>query len=274
MLIDTFTQNNRKVYVYGKKSVLTNRQVPMILDLNCTTGNPKAEVLTNGWDEVTEKENIIVIAPEYDDYATYSECPFLRDLIAVCVQKYPIDESRIYSVGFSNGGASSVALASTYPNLLAGIAAMGWAIGMMRSKTQIPFLLIQGSKEYVDQNLPAVMDDEKETLRDIFLADNLITNEMRTDYKKWPYWGYPSSSQEVKELTYHDYDPYGNMKQKVTNNLTFSYYQKNGYRHPFVQTVLIPNAHHIPHDCNAEIAWDFLKHFARDKQGQIVEINN
>ncbi len=37
MLIDTFTVNGRNVYVYGKEKILSSSQVPMILDLNCTT---------------------------------------------------------------------------------------------------------------------------------------------------------------------------------------------------------------------------------------------
>jgi len=171
MLIDTLTINGRNVYVYSKPNILSSSQIPLILDLNCTTGNPRAEVLTNGWDELAEREDLLIVAPEYNDYATYSECEFLRELIAMCVQKYPIDESRIYSVGFS---AASVALTSTYPHLLAGIAAMGWAIGMMRSKEEILFILIQGSHEYIDQDKLAVMDDEKETLHDVFLANKLI----------------------------------------------------------------------------------------------------
>lgn len=71
MLIDAFTVNGRNVYVYGKEKILSSSQVPMILDLNCTTGNPRAEVITNGWDELAERENLLIVAPEYNDYATY-----------------------------------------------------------------------------------------------------------------------------------------------------------------------------------------------------------
>lgn len=273
MLIDTFTVNGRNVYVYGKEKILSSSQVPMILDLNCTTGNPRAEVITNGWDELAERENLLIVAPEYNDYATYSECEFLRGVIAMCVQKYPIDESRIYSVGFSNGGAASVALASTYPYLLAGIAAMGWAIGMMRSKEEIPFILIQGSHEYIDKDKLAVMDDEKETLHDVFLANKLISPNTLANYSKYPYWGYAATSKERKRITYYDYDPYGHNKHQVTNDLEFFYFNKDEFVHPIVETVLVPDAPHIPHSCNAEIAWKFLRNFARNKDGKIIEIN-
>ena len=71
-------------------------------------------------------------------------------------------------------------------------------------------------------------------------------------------------------MTYYDYDPYGNNKHQVTNDLEFSYFNKDEFMHPIVETVLVPNAPHIPHSCNAEIAWDFLRNFARNKDGKSI----
>lgn len=88
--------------------------------------------MTNGWQELASKEDIIVVAPEYDDYVTYSEVPYFVKVIEAAEKRYNIDQNRIYSVGFSNGGASSMALASTYPHLLAGIVGMGWLIPFAR----------------------------------------------------------------------------------------------------------------------------------------------
>ncbi len=161
-----FTVDGRRVYVYGKKANLEqkDKRLPLILDLNCTTGNPRAEAMTNGWENLAQKENMIVVAPEYDDYVTYSETTFFVHVIKAAEKRYHIDQQRIYSVGFSNGGASSVALASTYPHPLAGIGAAGWMIGYARNKNvEIPFVLIQGTREYVDHSdkTNAVMDDEK-----------------------------------------------------------------------------------------------------------------
>ncbi len=52
------------------------------------------------------------------------------------MEKYPVDRTRIYSTGFSNGGALSVALCRDYPQLLCrdggvwmdgGYAGQGWS---------------------------------------------------------------------------------------------------------------------------------------------------
>lgn len=44
------------------------------------------------------------------------------------IENYPIDSERIYAAGFSNGGATSVALTRDYPQYFAAISAMGWMV--------------------------------------------------------------------------------------------------------------------------------------------------
>lgn len=262
-----FQVDGRRVYVYGRKTNLEqkSKQLPLVLDLNCTTGNPQAEAMTNGWKDLAQKENMIVVAPEYDDYATYSETTFFMHVIQAAERRYHIDEHRIYSVGFSNGGASSVALANTYPHLLAGIGAMGWMIGYARNKNvEIPFVLIQGSKEYIDHlgGKTAVMDDEKVALRDLFTGNRMIDTQ-KADYQKYPYWGYKPDRVYQRAVTYFDYDPYGHDKRQVRNKLIFSEYLRKGFKYPFARLVLVPKETHIPHSSNAKIVWDGLKHFQR-----------
>lgn len=113
--------------IYSYFPINLNRTIkyPLVIALCCTTGNPKAEVKTNGWDKIVSKVNIFVISPTYNNYATYSETSYIKKVIDDAIKRYPIDIERIYSTGFSNGGALSVAMVSTYPKLLAGISAMG-----------------------------------------------------------------------------------------------------------------------------------------------------
>lgn len=66
-----YLKDRQLIYAYlPEKAIQGTEFLPMILDLNCTTGNPQAEVVTNGWEQLVEQENIIVIAPTYNDYAT------------------------------------------------------------------------------------------------------------------------------------------------------------------------------------------------------------
>ena len=155
-----------EIYSYFPSNLNENLKYPLVIALCCTTGNPKAEVKTNGWDKLICKENIIVVAPTYNNYATYSETSYIKSVIHDAIKRYPIDTGKIYSTGFSNGGALSVAMLSTYPTLLAGISAMGWMIDMndKTPKNKIPFLLIQGINEYTTKTSSGsmtIMDDEK-----------------------------------------------------------------------------------------------------------------
>lgn len=266
--------NHGPIFAYlpqGAQSA--NKKLPMVLDLNCTTGNPEAEVHTNGWDRIAESENVVVIAPTYDDYVTYGETGYMKQVIDDALNRFPIDPSRIYSVGFSNGGALSGALASTYPTLLAGIAAMGWMIGLNNTNLTIPFLLIQGTREYTHQLglHSSVMNDEQVALRDLMSANHLT--DQRPDYKQTPYFGYRPDKTFVRHPRYHDYDPYGNNPRLQTNKeWQFNQYFKDGYQHPFAELVLVQDAPHIPHDYNAQVAWEFLRHFRRDHSGKISEL--
>lgn len=250
-------------------------KLPLVLDLNCTTGNPEAEVHTNGWDQLVDSGQLIVVAPTYDDYVTYGETAYVKEVIDDAINRFPVDQQRVYSVGFSNGGALSGALASTYPKLLAGIAAMGWMIGLNNTDhLQIPFLLIQGTKEYTHRFglHPSVMSDEQVALRDLMKANGL--SDQRPDYAKTPYFGYQSDKTFVKTPKYHDYDPYGNHQQLRTDKeWQFNQYFKDGFKHPFAELVLVQDAPHIPHDYNATVAWDFLSHFRRSRDGKIEEVD-
>lgn len=261
------------IYAYLPDQLPENGQnIPMVLDLNCTTGNPQAEVMTNGWDQLVDKENIIVIAPTYNDYAMYSNCPYMKHVIDDAVKRYPVDPERIYSVGFSNGGALSGALASTYPDLLAGIAAMGWMVGLNNTNVTIPFVLIQGTNEYTQTiaGHPSVMDDERVALRDLMTANQIDSNE--PNYAQTPYFGYRPDKQFTRQPRYHDYDPYGNNQHLQINKIwQFNQYFKAGYKNPFAELVLVQDAHHIPHDYSAAVAWEVLHHFRRTSDGKIAE---
>ena len=116
-------ENRNEVFAWIPEE-LPAEPVPMVLAMNCTNGNPQAEVKTNGWDALCAEEGFIVIAPEYRDDASYEETDFLCSVIEQAVIRYPIDPERIYATGFSNGGAAAIALASEYPELIAGIAAL------------------------------------------------------------------------------------------------------------------------------------------------------
>ncbi len=267
---EIFTYISPKVDLNNK-----SEKVPLVLAMNCTTGNPQAEVLTNGWLDLCAEEKLIVVAPTYNDYATYSEVPYIKKVIDEAIKKYPVDKSRVYATGFSNGGALSVALASECPQKITAISAAGWMVGA-RNTTHgflVPFQVLQGTCEYTEKNSRGdfeIMDDEKIALSDLFKMNKM--NVSSPDYHKNQFWGYEADKTQKIFPEYTDYDPYGNNAVKKSNIAwTVSDFYKTGYKNPFAQLILIDGAAHIPHSYHARIAWEFFKHFSRNESGEIIE---
>ena len=265
------------IYSYLPPNLNKAFKYPLVMALCCTTGNPQAEVKTNGWDKIVLKENIIVISPTYNNYATYSETSYIKKVIDDAIKRYPIDTERIYSTGFSNGGALSVAMVSTYPKLLAAISAMGWMVGMnnLSSNAKIPFMVIQGTNEYTKKTSSgsmSIMNDEIEAIKDLFTYNNMKEKNIIPNYDKTPFWGYIPDEKGSIYPTYLDYDIYGKTSTKRSGvEWQINKYYTQGYKLPLAVLVLVDGANHIPHDYNSYLAWNFFKGFRRLSNGTLVE---
>ncbi|MBQ6289759.1 MAG: hypothetical protein IJK71_11005 [Clostridia bacterium] len=266
-------ENRNEVFAWIPEG-LPAEPVPMVLAMNCTNGNPQAEVKTNGWDVLCAEEGFIVIAPEYRDSASYEETDYLRMVIEQAVSRYPVDPSRVYATGFSNGGAAAIALASEYPELIAGISAAGWLVEVKNTEGLLtPFQVLKGTEEFTVRNGQGdmeLMEDEKNALRTLFEMNRMPSGE--TDYHAVPYWGYRPDRQESIWPEYKDYHYYGGSGIPQSNvEWQISDYCLEGYEAPFAQLVLIEGADHTPHDYHARIAWDFFSRFSRNTDGTITE---
>jgi len=89
----------------------------------------------NGWKDLAEKWNILLLYPEQsqsnnplgcwnwfraEDIARgRGEAASIRQMIAVMLDKYPIDENRIYIEGLSAGGWMAAVMLACYPDLFA-----------------------------------------------------------------------------------------------------------------------------------------------------------
>lgn len=266
--------NHGPVYAYMPDDLDPEEKVPLVLDMNCTTGNPQGEVLANGWDEEAVQERFIVVAPTYDDYATYSEVDYIIQVLDSAQSRYNIDTSRVYSTGFSNGGALSVALASEHPERIAAISAAGWMVGARDTEHgyRMPFQVLQGTEEYTKRDSNGdmeIMGDEREAIADLFAMNGM--NRGKPDYHTTPYWGYqPDKTTEIYP-DYTDYDWQGkNPVKKNGIRWTVSDYYADGYSEPLAQFILIDGADHVPHDYHATAAWEFFRHFRRDGKDIVI----
>lgn len=109
------------MYAYIPQAVKINpdKKVPMVLFMCGTRCDPVDNLIQSGWVAQAESEGFIVISPDCNNYATYSETGFLIEAVEYMEEHYPVDTGRVYSTGFSNGGAASVALTRDYPQYFA-----------------------------------------------------------------------------------------------------------------------------------------------------------
>lgn len=264
--LEKLTVNGKTVYSYipqkakGKKE----KKVPMVLFMCGTSCDPVDNVVESGWVSLAEKEQFIVISPDYNNYATYSETGFLISVVKHMIKNYSVDTERIYSTGFSNGGAASVALTRDYPEYFAAISAMGWMVDLYNKdnvfdRYDMPFQVVQGNGEFtekMDSGAVAVMDDEREAIRSLFLYNEMISSQTKADYKRTPYWGYQPSN--TKTIT------------KNGRKWSFSNYNKKGYKPPFAQLIIVEDSKHRPRPEEAKVAWDFFRNFRRDRNGKVI----
>lgn len=251
-------------YVYIPQSVSDQdgAKAPMVLMMMCTGGEARQNAVECGWVDKASEEGIIVMAPVYNNYATYSELSGIISSVEYVAENYPVDTSRIYAAGFSNGGAVAVALASEYPQMFAAVSSYGWMVDMRKrdSGYDMPFQVIQGTEEStyaLDSGAMAVMEDEQHAIRSLFLFNEMIGEDTQPDYDETPYWGYQPDD-------VYTIEPDG--REWQVND-----YYKDGYTMPFAQLVMIDGADHQPNTSEADVSWTFFRSFSRSGTGEVME---
>lgn len=78
-------ENGKTVYLYVPQDVKNQpgTKVPLILFMCGTTCDPVENCVDSGWTALAEKENFIVVSPDYNNYATYSETDFLISVVSI-----------------------------------------------------------------------------------------------------------------------------------------------------------------------------------------------
>ena len=76
-------ENGKTVYLYVPQAVKEQSEgkVPLVLFMCGTTCDPVENCVDSGWTRLAEKENFIVVSPDYNNSATYSETDFLISVV-------------------------------------------------------------------------------------------------------------------------------------------------------------------------------------------------
>lgn len=109
-------------------------KLPMLFALHGGTGNPEGMMKLANFIPVAEKEKIILVYPagverNWNDgrpttpnQLGINDVSFINQVIDYMISKYPVDGTRVYATGISNGGFMSSRLGCELSNRIAAIA--------------------------------------------------------------------------------------------------------------------------------------------------------
>lgn len=279
----------------------TDEKVPLVFFFHGVNCVPLYGAEQSNWHEIADREGFIVVYPApargkcwniYDLPILPSDFDFVLALLEHMKQVHPIDESRVYLSGFSMGGMMTHALSAAYPELFAGAAPCN-AFAFHRFKDPrealAPFLQGVDPETIGHVSCSARLADEKKAARPwlrmpVFqnagLEDRLIadwpvtpkTDDPRTKTIDW--W---------KE---YDHIPGGDGEEAAApSGLAASesgymdaekryfyqrWYSADPEKLPLLTLVLAGRMAHALDPVQTEWAWDYLRHFSRRADGELV----
>ena len=131
----TYDGRTYKIYVPGGYDA--GSEVPLVVMLHGCTQDPDQFAAGTRMNAVAERENFIAIYPRQDAAYNSSKCwnwfetahqsrgrgepALISGMVSDVKRDYSIDDNRVYAAGLSAGGAMTVILGATYPDVFAAI---------------------------------------------------------------------------------------------------------------------------------------------------------
>jgi len=109
------------VAYYNKGLTGQGKKLPLVLCFHGGGDSAMCMVSLSEWHLVVNKYDFLLVSVEHHMNSTATE---MMTLLAHLKDKYPIDEERIYSTGFSMGGCKTWDLFQEYPEVFAAVAPM------------------------------------------------------------------------------------------------------------------------------------------------------
>lgn len=263
---------NEKFAVYTPESILaeenSDNTYPIVFCLH-GGGNPIFAAESYGYAQLGATEKYITVMPEDCSIENIDEImEFLRE-------NYPIDESRIYSVGLSAGGNRSYMNATSEPELFAAITACGQPVLFNGTSTPEELSEIGGVAVYnivgqydAFQHYPFTIDgfktsDEKiEGFNQWMEANNLVYEELLTKEKIEELYG--KSEDVVLSNTGVDFPITYTFEADGTDFWTGEYLNEDGIN--TFRVSMVEDGLHWTTASYAELSWNYMKHFSRDPE--------
>ncbi len=229
---------------------------PLIVCFHGGGDHPVFDAESLGWVQLCIDHDIIMVAP--NGGGEKSADKEFNELVDYMIEKYPVDESRIYVVGFSGGGDTGMSFVASNPERFAAMAPISSNIYENLSRIfeydfdydyDLPVCLAGQGRETVTTN-----KDYKYALTDqlemFWELNEIAPYEGEYDYSEHPYWGFP-------------------VEEEVRNTSPSGYAIWSGYNYDEDGVPMMALMHselqtHTHFSGYAELIWDWMSQFSRD----------
>ncbi len=263
-------------YEYIPRDVLENTalagSVPLVLALHGAGDDPRLFVDEMGLLDLASREKIAIVAPEHNSLGggVRTEADAFPALIQYLLETYPaLDATRVYVMGYSMGGGSTMRVMMAHPEIFAAAAPMS-AVTLFGdiiepseedlaqfSGIDLPVLLTTSGADLMntydqanDHILPAI-----ERLENMMLSINELP-EVAFDYEAYPINGFPAD-QKLTRVLNGEY-----------TNRTWMFYKDSV---PMVGLSITEALTHNLYPAYGDLFWDFVKHYSRDLEtGEVI----
>jgi hypothetical protein len=242
---------------------------------------------SNGFLRLAARDEVIVVAPQNQE-----ENNMLR-ILGEVKSKYPVDERRVYAMGYSNGGSHTNLLTLMHPELFAAAAPsprpfpllgneeqnLGYfsseAIENFRKHT-LPMVCIGGQEEY-NYYYPINRDPvevKTNTAIPAKLKIELVRRRLKTMRCRVPepeeFYAMAKSEDIVKRNMGVPFD-----RTSTETILGLKHWIgdfKNEDGDYYFRMISIENMPHFLHPTTPELIWNFVKHFSRDPKTKKLNV--
>ncbi len=267
---DKDTAEHRIGYVayYNKNIMNTGKPVPLVLCFHGGGDSAMCMVALSDWHLVVAKHDFLLVSIENHLNSTATE---MMELLTHLKEKYPIDEERIYSTGFSMGGCKTWDMFQEYPEVFAAVAPMdatfdvglnsyGQPVNTINRSTILPVFYVGGEQTPLPE-LPFQEEKCRNRMEYVLKVNQAKTtyNVTFEDRANWvnPIWGIDG------DVICKAKDE--NRGSVLTMNLFES---ENGCCYSIFASAS-NQAHEMRH-LNCENAWKFFSMFRRKKDGSLI----
>lgn len=240
---------------------------PLLLVLHGANNHAIFEAEFNGWAQLAIDHNLIAVSPMAPRFGvSASDIESMFGLIDYMIEKYPVDTSRIYVVGFSMGGMNTFSLINTKPELFAAAAPMAAPFynGITIDPTayeydiDIPICILGNQFDENNANCGVLDNSYKfpQEFNDLAALNEATLDDGVVDIERYPYWGVPFEN-----------------TARIMNKTGFAFH--TGFRYdeagvPMVYSLWVEDLTHNHFVEDAEMIWRWMQHFSRDTETKAV----